>query len=80
MSLNHHWHLETIYATTCIGAVSHPINIRLSLDHMAYTITHSEDKILFFDDAVLPLVEALYDRIKSTVQKFVYISEKAGQA
>ncbi len=79
MSLNHHWHLETIYATTCIGAVSHPVNIRLSLDHMAYTITHSEDKILFFDDAVLPLVEALYDRIKATVQKFVYISEKPGK-
>ncbi len=79
MSLNHHWHLETIYATTCTGAVSHPVNIRLSLDHMAYTITHSEDKILFFDDAVLPLVEALYDRIKATVQKFVYISEKPGK-
>ena len=79
MSLNHHWHLEIIYATTCTGAVSHPVNIRLSLDHMAYTITHSEDKILFFDDAVLPLVEALYDRIKATVQKFVYISEKPGK-
>ncbi|MGA3084549.1 MAG: long-chain-fatty-acid--CoA ligase [Thermodesulfobacteriota bacterium] len=79
MSLNHHWHLETIYATTCIGAVSHPINIRLSLDHMAYTITHAEDKILFFDDTVLPLVEGLYDRIKNTVQKFIYISDKPGK-
>ena len=79
MSLNHHWHLETIYATTCTGAVSHPINIRLSLDHMAYTITHSEDKILFFDDAILPLVEALYDRVKTTVQKFIYVSDKPGK-
>jgi acyl-CoA synthetase (AMP-forming)/AMP-acid ligase II len=79
MCLNHHWHLETIYATTCIGAVSHPINIRLSLDHMAYTITHAEDKILFFDDTILPLVEALYDRIKTKVEKFIFVSEKPGK-
>jgi acyl-CoA synthetase (AMP-forming)/AMP-acid ligase II len=78
MALNHHRHLETIYATICNGAVSHPINIRLSLDHIAYTITHSEDSIIFFDDVILPLVEALYDRIKPTVQKFVYMSDKPG--
>jgi len=78
MALNHHQHLENIYATTCTGAVSHPINVRLSLDHMAYTITHAEDKILFFDDVILPLVEALYDKIKPTVKKFVYFSDKPG--
>jgi acyl-CoA synthetase (AMP-forming)/AMP-acid ligase II len=78
MALNHHRHLETIYATTCTGAVSHPINVRLSLDHIAYTITHAEDKIIFFDDVILPLVEALYDKIKPTVKKFVYMSDKPG--
>jgi acyl-CoA synthetase (AMP-forming)/AMP-acid ligase II len=78
MALNHHRHMENIYATTCIGAVSHPINIRLSLDHMAYTINHAEDKIIFFDDVVLPLAETLYDRIKSTVKTFVYMSDKPG--
>ncbi|MBW2053779.1 MAG: long-chain-fatty-acid--CoA ligase [Deltaproteobacteria bacterium] len=78
MALNHHWHMENIYATICSGAISHPINIRLSLDHMAYTITHAEDKIIFFDEDVKPLVEALYDRIKDKVQAFVYMSEKPG--
>jgi acyl-CoA synthetase (AMP-forming)/AMP-acid ligase II len=76
MSLNHHWHLETIYATTCIGAVSHPVNIRLSLDHMAHTIHHAEDRVLLFDASLLPLVEALYDRIKGHVETFICISEK----
>lgn len=79
MSLNHHWHLETIYATTCIGAVSHPINIRLSLDHMAHTITHAEDKVLVFDDTLLPLVESLYGRIKGQVKSFICISENPGK-
>ena len=78
MALNHHRHMENIYASVMSGAVSHPINIRLSMDHMAYTITHAEDKIMFFDDSILPLVEALYDRIKPTVQTFVYMSDKPG--
>ncbi len=75
MALNHHWHMETIYATICSGAVSHPINVRLSLDHIIYTITHSEDKIIFLDKDILPLVEALYDRIKDHVEAFVLMSE-----
>jgi len=78
MALNHHWHMENIYASICSGAVSHPINIRLSMDHMTYTITHAEDKIIFFDEDVKPIVEALYDRIKDKVKAFVYMSEKPG--
>ena len=78
MALNHHWHVENIYASICMGAISHPINIRLSLEHMAYTINHAEDKIIFFDEDIRPLVEVLYDRIKDTVKAFVYMSEKPG--
>lgn len=75
MALNHHWHMETIYATICAGAIAHPINVRLSLEHMAYTITHAEDKIIFFDRDTLPLVEALYDRIKGSITAFVCMSD-----
>jgi len=78
MALNHHRHMENIYASTMVGAISHPINIRLSMDHMAYTITHAEDKVVFFDDTVMPIVEALYDRIKPKVQTFVYMSDRPG--
>ena len=78
MALNHHWHMENIYASICTGAISHPINIRLSMDHMTHTINHAEDKIIFFDEDIRPLVEALYDRIKGTVKAFVYMSEKPG--
>ena len=78
MALNHHWHVENIYASICSGAISHPINIRLSMDHMVYTINHAEDKIIFFDEDIRPLVEVLYDRIKDNVKAFVYMSEKPG--
>ena len=79
IALNHHYHLELYYAVSCLGAVLHPINMRLSLDHIVHTITHSEDKVVFFDDLFLPLVERIYDRIKDTVEKFVYISDKPGR-
>lgn len=79
IALNHNAHLELYYGVSCLGAVLHPINMRLSQDHMIYTINHAEDKIIFFDDIFLPLIEQIYDRIKDTVQKFVYISDEPGK-
>ena len=78
MALNHHRHLELYYAVPGCGAVLHPINIRLSLDHIVHTINHSQDKILFVDDVFWPLLERIYDRIKNTVEKFVYMSDQPG--
>ena len=78
MALNHHRHLELCYASTCIGAVSHPINVRLSLDHIVYTINHAEDKIIFVDDVIMPLLEFIWDRVKAKVKMIVYMSDKPG--
>ena len=78
MGNNTHRHLELYYAVPCSGAVLHPINIRLSLDHIVYTIKHSKDKVLFFDDLLLPMVESIYDEIKDTVEKFVFMSDGSG--
>jgi fatty-acyl-CoA synthase len=79
MCLNHNQHLELIYATVGMGAVSHPINVRLSPHHITYTINHAEDTIIFVDDVILPLLDMLYDQIKGTVKKFVYVSDKPGK-
>jgi len=78
MALNHHYHMELYYGVPCSGAVLHPINVRLSLEHIIHTINHSEDKIIFFDDIFLPMLENIYGQIKDTVEKFVYISDKPG--
>ena len=79
MALNHHRHLELYYAVSCSGSVLHPINMRLSLDHIVHTINNAEDNVIFLDDIILPLIEAIYDRIKPTVKKFVYMSDKPGK-
>jgi fatty-acyl-CoA synthase len=78
MALNTHRHLELYYAVPCIGATLHAVNIRLAMDHIVYTITHAEDQLIFVDEDLLPLLEAIYDRIKDTVKLFVYMSDKPG--
>jgi acyl-CoA synthetase (AMP-forming)/AMP-acid ligase II len=66
------------YAVPCIGATLHPINVRLAPEHVIYTINHAGDKVIFVDDAVMPLLEAIYDRIRDTVETFVYMSDRPG--
>ena len=78
MALNTHRHLELYYAVPCIGATLHPINVRLSHEHVIYTINHAQDKVVFVDDTVMPLLESIYDQIKDTVQVFVYMSDRPG--
>jgi len=79
MALNHHRHLELYYAVPCIGAILHTINVRYSVEQIIYVIKHAGDKVLFFDDVFLPLVEAIYDKIKPPVESFVYMSDPPAQ-
>lgn len=79
MALNSPCHLELIYAGTCMGAISHPINVVLSREHMVHIINHAEDKIIFVDNTILPLLELIYDQIKPTVKAFVYMSDRPGK-
>src|SRR5210317_30535 len=50
-------HLEIYYATSCSGLICHTINPRLHPDQIAYIVNHAEDKILFVDINILPLIE-----------------------
>jgi len=59
LAWNSYRHLELYYAVPCMGAVLHTANLRLPRDQIAYIINHAEDKILFLDEDVLPLVEGL---------------------
>src|SRR5699024_11273748 len=56
-------------------AVLHTINIRLSPEHIIYMINHAEDKVLFIDEDILPLIENIQDALK-TVKAFIVMSDK----
>lgn len=75
LAWNHHRHLEVYFAAPGIGAVLHTINIRLSPEHIIYIINHAEDKILFVDEDILPLIEKIQDHL-TTVEAFVVMTDK----
>ncbi|MFE8696264.1 long-chain fatty acid--CoA ligase [Cytobacillus sp. FJAT-53684] len=75
LAWNHHRHLEAYFAIPCSGAVLHTINIRLSPQHIVYIINHAEDKVLLIDSDILPLIEAIKDKIPA-VKAFVIMTDE----
>jgi fatty-acyl-CoA synthase len=57
LSWNHYQHLEAYFAVPCMGAVVHPLNLRLSPEDLAYIVCHAEDKVIIVDQVLLPLFE-----------------------
>ena len=60
---NTYQHLELYYAIPCIGAVLHPLNLRLSAAQLAKIVHEAEDKLIFVEGAFAERFEELRDRI-----------------
>ena len=61
---NTYQHLELYYAIPCIGAVLHPLNVRLTAVQLARIVHEAEDKIIFVGDAFAEPFEELRERIE----------------
>lgn len=66
-------HLELYYAVPCMGAILHTLNLRLSPADLEYIINHAEDRIIFIDEDLLPLLERLAGKMP-TVKQIVVMS------
>ena len=60
---NNYRHLELYQAVPSMGAVLHTLNIRLSPTDLEYIINHANDRVIFADEDLLPLLEPLWDKI-----------------
>lgn len=69
---NTHQHLELYFGVPCYGAVLHTLNMRLSCDDLGYIINHAEDRVIFVDQSLVPLLDQIRDRIPC-VRKIVII-------
>jgi acyl-CoA synthetase (AMP-forming)/AMP-acid ligase II len=56
---NNQRHFELYFAVPCTGAVLHTLNIRLFEEQLAYIVNHAEDKVIFVDDSLVPLLVKL---------------------
>jgi fatty-acyl-CoA synthase len=62
---NNQEHLEAYCAVPAMGAVLHPLNIRLFSDQLAFIAEHAQDKVVIVDGSVLPLLAKVLGQITS---------------
>ncbi|KLU62884.1 long-chain-fatty-acid--CoA ligase [Peptococcaceae bacterium CEB3] len=74
LAWNHHRHLELYFAVPLSGAILHTLNLRLAPEQLTYIINHAEDKTLFVDQDLLPLLESIQAQVP-TVEHFIVMSD-----
>src|ERR1700730_9695513 len=67
-------HLELYFAVPCTGFVLHTLNLRLAPDQLAYIINHAEDRVIFVDASLLPILEPIRGELKS-VERVVVLND-----
>jgi fatty-acyl-CoA synthase len=67
---NNQRHFELYFAVPCLGAVLHTLNIRLFAEQITYIVNHAEDRIIFVDDSLVPMLAELapsFDKVEHYV-------------
>ena len=73
---NNRRHHELYWATANTGRVCHTLNIRLHPDQIVYIVNHAQDRVIFVDPDLVPLLEPFASRL-DTVKKFVVMGDQA---
>ena len=76
LAWNTHRHMELYFGVSGIGAVLHTVNPRLFPQQIEYIVNHAEDRLLFFDIPLAPLVAGLRPRLAG-VEAFVAMTDSA---
>jgi fatty-acyl-CoA synthase len=74
---NNQRHLELYMAVPCIGAVLHTLNIRLFAEQLTYIVNHAEDRVIFVDDSLVPLLAPLAPTFRG-VRHYVVMGDGDG--
>jgi fatty-acyl-CoA synthase len=67
-------HFEIYLGAPSMGAVLHTLNIRLAAEQLTYIANHAEDKVVFVDDSLVPLLKEIAPTFE-TVEHFVVIGD-----
>ena len=76
LAWNDYRHLELYYGVSGSGMVCHTINPKLFPEQVNYIINHAEDKFIFVDLLVVPLLEALKDHLPK-VEGYIILTDEA---
>jgi len=78
LAWNTYRHYELYFAIPCVGSVLHTVNLRLTDEHITYIINKAEDKLLFVDPDLLPVIERLAPNLPS-VKGYIVLDDKLPQ-
>jgi fatty-acyl-CoA synthase len=67
-------HFEIYMAVPCSGAVLHTVNVRLFAEQVTYIVNHAEDRVMFVDASLVPLLEDLAPTFE-TVRHYVVFGD-----
>lgn len=76
LAWNTYRHYEAYFAVTGMGAVCHTVNPRLFPEQLEYIINHAEDRVIFADVNLLPLIDGLQSKL-GTVELVVAMCDEA---
>ena len=68
---NNQRHFELYFAVPCLGAVLHTLNIRLFDEQITYIVNHAQDKVIFVDESLVPLLARLAPTFQKVAQYVV---------
>jgi fatty-acyl-CoA synthase len=71
---NDYRHLELYFAVPSLGAVLHPLNIRLFPEQLLYIVQHAEDKFVFIDRS-LACFFAEHQSALKTIQNYILMDD-----
>jgi fatty-acyl-CoA synthase len=74
LAWNNQRHLELYMAVPCVGAVLHTLNLRLFAEQLTYIVNHAEDRVIFVDSCLVPVLERLAPTFQS-VARYVVMGE-----
>jgi fatty-acyl-CoA synthase len=72
---NSYRHLECYFGVPCAGRVLHTLNVRLSPAELGWIIADADDRVIFLDADLLPLLEQVPERDLRGVRHIVVFSD-----
>ncbi len=75
LAWNDYRHMELYYGVSCMGGVLHTVNPRLFPEQLQYIVNHAEDRYLFADPLLLPLLEKMHKAFPK-VERYVLLCGK----
>ncbi|MDQ6746722.1 MAG: long-chain fatty acid--CoA ligase [Candidatus Dormibacteraeota bacterium] len=77
MAWNGYRHLELYFAIPCTGRVLHTLNLRLSTEDLTYIIDHAQDRAIFVDGDLLPILEKVGEGLAG-IKHVIVMGDNAG--